>query len=83
MPAKGCRDKRDTSPIMPMERRRNNRRRSVSRPHTYARQYPAQNEHFGIHGVSKREKRNVNIPKIWQYEICIPKSRILVQGILR
>ena len=51
---------------------------SMSGSHTYAREYPAQNEHFGIHGVSKRKKCNDNIPKIREHEICVPKSRILV-----
>ena len=50
----------------------------MSRPYTYIGQYPAQNEHFGIYGLLKREKCIVNISKMGEYEICIPKSRILV-----
>ena len=42
-----------------------------------------QNERFGIHGVSEREECNDHISKMGKYEICIPKPRILVQGILR
>ena len=42
----------------------------------------AQNERFGIYGIFEREKQFNNISKVWEYEICIPKPRILVQGIL-
>ena len=55
----------------------------MSGSHTYAGQYPAQNERFGIYEVSQGKKCIVDIPEIWEYEVCIPKSRILVQGILR
>jgi hypothetical protein len=36
----------------------------VPRPHTYAGQYPAQNERFGVHGIPQREKLFANIPEI-------------------
>ena len=63
-----------------MERRRNNRRGSLPRPRTYVSKHSAQNEHFGIYGIFEREKCNNNISKIWEYEICIPKSRIWCKG---
>ena len=53
----------------------------MSRPHTYVGEYPAQNERFGIYGVSEREKCAVNLSKMGEYEVCIPKPRILVQWI--
>ena len=68
---------------MPMERRGNNRGRGMPRPYTYVGEHPSQNERFGIYGISQREKCNVDISEVWKYEICIPKPRILVQGILR
>ena len=45
----------------------------MPRPHTYAVKYPAQNEHFGIYGIFERKERLDDIPKMGQYEICIPK----------
>ncbi len=51
--------------------------------HTHTGQYPAQNERFGIYGIFEREERNVDISEMGQYEVCLPKPRILVQGILR
>ena len=47
-----------------MERGRNNRRRSMPRPHTYAGKYPAQNEHFRVYGIFKREECAFNISKV-------------------
>ena len=47
---------------------------------TYSCIDPTQNERFGIHGISEREKCNDNISKMGKHEICIPKPRILVQG---
>lgn len=46
--------------------------------HIYVSEHPAQNEHFGIYGVFERKKCHVNISKMGKYEVCIPKSRILV-----
>ena len=66
------------SAVVSMERSRNNRRRSMSRPYTYAGKYPAQNERFGIYGISKGKECPINISKMGEYEIRIPKSRILV-----
>ena len=57
---------------------RHNRGRNMPRPHTYASKYPAQDERFGIHGISERKKFVTNIPEMGKHEICIPKSRILV-----
>ena len=37
----------------------------------------------GFMGYAKREKQFNDISKIWQLKVCIPKSRILVQGVLR
>ena len=39
-----------------MERGRNNRGRSMSRPYTYVGKHPAQDERFGLHGISQRQK---------------------------
>ena len=77
------RNKRDIEVAMSMEGSRNSRRGSMSRPYTYAGEYPAQNERFGVHGVFERQECIVNISEMGEYEICIPKPRILVQGILR
>ena len=52
---KTSRDTRDTAKIMRMERSRNHRRRSMSGSYTYAGEYPAQNERFGIYGILERE----------------------------
>ena len=68
---------------MPMERCGDHRGRGVPRSHTYVGKHPAQNERFGIYGVSERKERAFDISKVGEHEICIPKSRILVQGILR
>ena len=43
---------------------------------------PAQNERFGVHGIPERKERNDHLSKMGKYEICVPKPRILVQGIL-
>jgi len=40
---KKVRNTRNIAPAMPVERSRYNRRRSMSRPHTYAGKHPAQN----------------------------------------
>ena len=37
----------------------NHRGRGVSRSHTHVGEHPAQNERFGIYGVSEREKCTV------------------------
>ena len=65
-----------------MERSRNHRRGSVSGSYPHAGKYPAQNERFGIHGIFERKECDDHISKMGKYEICIPKPRILVQGIL-
>ena len=61
-----------------MKRSRNNRRRGMPRPHTSFNKYITQNERIGIYEVFKRKKQFTYISKIWKYEICIPKLRILV-----
>ena len=50
----------------------------MTRPYTYAGKYPAQNERFGIYGLLKRKERIADIPKMGEYEVCVPKPRILV-----
>jgi hypothetical protein len=67
---------------MPMERGRNNRTRSMSRSHTSAVKYSAENKCKQLHGISEREKQSDDIPKVWKYEVCIQEPGILVQGIL-
>ena len=54
----------------------------MSRPYTYAGKYTTQNECFGIYGILKGKKQFDDIPKMGEYEICIPKQGILVQGVL-
>ena len=73
-----ARDTRDTAQAMPVERRGNHRRRSVSRPHSHDGFNPAQNERFGIHGIFERKELIADISEVGEHEICIPKSRILV-----
>ena len=46
--------------------------------HTYVGEYTAQNERFGIYGIFEKEEQSDDIPKMGEYEVCIPKSRILV-----
>ena len=54
----------------------------MSRPHTYVSEYTTKDERFGFYGILKREKQSTNISEMGEYEICVPKPRILVQGIL-
>ena len=76
-------NKRNYATIMPMERSGDNRGRSMPRPYIYVGEHPAQNEHFGVHGVFKRQKCTNDLSKMGKHEVCIPKPRVLVQGILR
>ena len=55
----------------------------MSGSHTYSCIAATQNERFGIYGVSERKECNNHISEMGKYEICIPKSRVLVQRILR
>lgn len=57
-------NQRNIKAVMSMERSRNHRGRSVSRSYTYAGEYPAQNERFGVYGVFKRKKCIVNLSKV-------------------
>ncbi len=66
-----------------MERSGDNRGGGVSRSHTHVGKHPAQNERFGIYGIPERKKRTFDISKVGEHKICIPKPRVLVQGILR
>ncbi len=50
----------------------------MSRPYSYAGEYPAQNERFGIYGIFERKKCIDDISEMGKYEVCIPKLRILV-----
>ena len=50
----------------------------MSGSHTYVGKYPAQNERFGIYGVSEREERIAHFSEKEKYEVCMPKLRILV-----
>ena len=45
---------------------------------TSAHKYPAQNERFGVYGIFKGEKQLNDISEIWEYEVRIPKPRILL-----
>ena len=55
----------------------------MSGPHTYVGEHPAQNERFGVYGITEREECVADIPEVGEYKIRVPKPRILVQGILR
>ena len=68
---------------MSVERGRNNRGGSMSGSHTYVGKHPAQNERFGIYGVSEGKECTIDFSEVGKHEVCIPNSRILVQGILR
>ena len=57
---------------------RNHRRRSMPGAYTYVGKHPAPNERFRICGIFERQKCIVDIPKIWEYEVRIPKPRVLV-----
>jgi len=64
--------------VMSMEGSRNHRGRSMPKPYTYVSKYPAQNEHFGFYGLFEGKKFVDDFSKVGEYEIRIPKSRILV-----
>ena len=67
---------------MPMERCRYNRRRNMPRPYTFIIKHTTENECIRIYGIFEGKEQPNDISKIWEYEICIPKSRVLVQRIL-
>ena len=68
---------------MPMERSGDHRGGSMSGLYTYAVKHPAKDKCKQLHGKSEREKQPYDISKIWEYEVCISESAILVQRILR
>ena len=68
--------------VVGVEKRGDHRTRSMSGSYTYSCVAATQNERFGIYGVSERKECNNHISEMGKYEICIPKSRILVQRIL-
>ena len=49
------RDKRNIKDAMSMEMSRNNRRRSMFRPHTFTFEYTAKNEYIRIYGIFERK----------------------------
>ncbi len=50
----------------------------MSRSHPFTAGNTAKNECIKFYGIFKREKQFDDIPKIWEYEICVSKPRILV-----
>lgn len=50
----------------------------MSRSYTYASEYPAQNERFGIYGILKRKTCQADISKMGTYDVGILKLQILV-----
>ena len=50
----------------------------MSGSYTYAGKHTTQNERFGIYGIFEKKEQPDDIPKMGEYEICIPKPRILV-----
>lgn len=67
---------------MSMERGGYNRGRGVSRPHTSVGSDTTQTFGFGVYWVFERKEQFNDISEIWEYEICVPKPRVLVQRIL-
>ena len=65
-----------------MERGRYNRRRDMPRPYSFIIEYTTKNECIRIYGISEGKEQPNDISKIWKYEICISKPRVLVQRIL-
>ena len=55
---------RDTSDIMPMERRRTDRGRDMSRSYSHVGKHTAQNECCGVHGISEGEEQSDDFPKV-------------------
>ena len=49
-------NQRNTKDAMSVERRRNHRRRSMSRSHPFTSKYPTKNECIRVYGVSKGKK---------------------------
>ena len=66
-----------------MEGGGDSRGRSMPESYTYVSEYPAQNERFGIYGVFEGKKCIADFSEMGEHEICVPKPRVLVQGILR
>ena len=66
-----------------MKGRGDGRGRSMPGSYTYVSEYSAQNERFGIYGVSEWKKCLADFSEMGEHEIRVPKPRILVQGILR
>ena len=67
---------------MSMERSRVLGRRDMCWPHTHIGNNTTQNERFGVYEIFERKKYNDNISKMGKYEVCVPKLRIWVQGLL-
>ena len=49
---------------------------------TFIAKHTAQIQYIKFYGLFKKQKLNNDIPKMEQYEICIQKTRVLVQRIL-
>ena len=71
-------NKRNNDAVVSVEMGRNHRRRNMPGSYTYVGKHPVPNERFGICGIFERKKCIVDIPKIWKYEVRIPKPRVLV-----
>ncbi len=54
----------------------------MPRSYIHTGEYPAKKERFGIDRIFERKKCAANLSKMGEEEVCIPKPRILVQGIL-
>ncbi len=65
---------------MPMEGSGYNRGRSVSGPHTYSGKYPAQNERFGIYGISERKEFSANISKMGNMKFAYRNREFWCRG---
>lgn len=62
---------------MLMERGREHRKRSVPRPYTYVGEHPTKMSVLGFMGYLKGKSALLIFQK-WEYEIRIPKPRVLV-----
>ena len=76
-------DRGNTSGVVPVERSRNHRSRSMPRSYSYVGKHPAQDECIRIYGVSERKEQPDDLPKMGQHEIQVQESAILVQRVLR
>ena len=52
----------------------------MPRPYTYAGKYPAQNERFGIYGLSQRKKRTFDFSKVGNMKFAYRNREFWCKG---